>query len=82
MVTLVVHTSMTRFQVMVSGSMSNLANLAFSSSVSSLGSVFLIPSFSNLRYMIFANCLLPSLSDMNDVSECSMWAANQRDTGG
>mmetsp|Transcript_13934 Transcript_13934/g.30741 ORF Transcript_13934/g.30741 Transcript_13934/m.30741 type:complete len:327 (-) Transcript_13934:299-1279(-) len=56
------HTSSTLFHVMVSGSMSRRAKAVFSSSVSSLGSVLTMPSFSRRFSITGANLRTPALS--------------------
>jgi len=54
--------SMTRFQVIVSGSISSIAKRARSSGVRSPGSVFSIPNFLSRRSMVGAKVRLPVLS--------------------
>ncbi|KAJ0557753.1 hypothetical protein HanIR_Chr07g0328741 [Helianthus annuus] len=55
-------TSMTRLQVMLSGSMSSLANLVTSSGVKSSGLVLVMLSFFKRRNIMSLNARLPSLS--------------------
>ena len=57
--------STTLFQVIDSGSISNLANAVISSGVNSFGSVLLIPNFSNLLNIDLVNDLFPFFSGTN-----------------